>query len=1137
MNSATQSRASHSPEILQSRKTDEMPRRSRTKLRCVHRWIECQAERTPNAVALSFRDVSLTYAALNARANRLARHLRGLGVGPEVLVGLCAERSMAMVVGLLAVLKSGGAYVPLDPSYPADRLAFMLDDARPAVLLTQEDLLERLPASSTRVVCLDRDWATISGEPDGDLPDGAGLHNLAYVIYTSGSTGRPKGAMIHHLGLANYLAWCARAYAVHEGQGAPVHSSISFDLTITALLAPLISGRRVDLLNEDLGVEQLSEALRGSGDYSLVKITPAHLRWLGDQLDPRDAAGRTRAFVIGGEALRPEHIDVWRRHAPETELINEYGPTETVVGCCVYRVPRDRPISGPIPIGRPIANTRLYVMNEHLQPVPIGVAGELYIGGAGVARGYLRRPALTAERFIPDPFAPEPGGRLYRTGDMARWRPDGNLEYLGRADCQVKVRGFRIEPGEIEEALARHPAVREAAVVARDYGLDDRRLLAYVTLEDGSAAPDDTELRRFLRSSLPESMIPSAFVTLERLPLTPNGKVDRDALPEPGANRTRLDTSFVAPRGAVEEEVACVWKEILGLERVGIHDNFFDLGGHSLLATQVVSRLRDASGVEISLRALFDSPTVAGLADRVESLRRGAAPREAAPIEPNARDGPLPLSFSQEALWFLDQLAPGQPTFNVTAAVRITGPLDLVALQRSLDELVRRHESLRTTFVAIDGAPNQVIAPELRIAIEAADLTTLRPEDREAEAQRRAVDDSRRPFDLERGPLIRVSLLRLGEGEHAALLTMHHLITDGWSFGVAADELVALYEADRRGLDSSRPRPPIQYADFALWQRDQLQGGAWAAQIAAWTRRLAGVSPLELPTDRPRPPIRSARGAMRPLTLSPELSEAVRALSRREGVTPFMTLLAAFQVLLGRWSGQDDFAVGSPVANRTRPETEPLIGYFVNMLALRADLSGNPTVGELLARVRAVTLEAFDNQEIPLEILILALQPQRDASRSPLFQVMFVLQNNPLPTAGPADLAFSPLVPDQGTGTSKFDLSLGFEDTPGGFVGSVEFNTDLFGAATIERFSHQYVKVLEFLVAYPGRPLSGLSLLTDAERGRILAWSRAPSSPADAQDPADRPARPGIHGRFEVQARATPDAPALVAEWDSLDDQ
>ena len=1122
MNSATHSRIARSPEIVLPRRPDELTRQSRAKLRCVHRWIEVQAEQTPDTVALTGTGGPLTYAELNARANCLARRLRGLGVGPEVLVGLCAGRSAAMVVGLLAVLKAGGAYVPLDPSYPAERLAYMLGDARPAVLLTQEGLLERLAAWSAPIVCLDRDWETIATEPDGNLSGGAGLRNLAYVIYTSGSTGRPKGAMIHHLGLANYLGWCARAYAVHEGQGAPVHSSISFDLTITALLAPLIAGCRVDLLDEDLGVEQLSEALRCSRDYSLVKITPAHLRWLGDQLDPRDAGGRTRAFVIGGEALRPEHVEFWRRFAPDTVLINEYGPTETVVGCCVYRVPRDRPISGVIPIGRPIANTRLYVLNGNLEPVPVGVAGELYIGGAGVARGYLRRPGLTAERFIPDPFAPAPGGRLYRTGDMARWRADGNLEYLGRVDRQVKVRGFRVELGEIEEALVRHHSVREAAVVTRELGPDDRRLVAYVTLAAGRSQPDDDELRRFLRSSLPDPMIPSAFMALESLPLTPNGKIDREALPDPEGGRTRPDASFVAPRGPIEEDVASAWKAVLRLERVGAYDNFFDVGGHSLLATQVVSRLRDATGVAVPLRALFESPTVAGLAERIEAIRRGAARCEAARIEPAVRIGPQPLSFSQEALWFLDQLAPGQPTFNVAAVVRIAGPLDLGALQRSLDEMVRRHQSLRTTFVAIGGMPHQVIAPDLRIAIDAVDLTSLPPANREAEARRLAIEESRRPFDLDRGPLVRVSLLRLGEAEHAAVLTMHHLVTDGWSVGVAAGELAALYEADCQGLPSPLPELPIQYVDFALWQREQLRSGAWTTAIERWSQRLSGVPPLELPLDRPRPPIRRPRGAMIPVVIPPGLSEAVRAALPARGRHAVHDAPGRLRAAPGPMERPGRLRRRITGRQQDEAGNRALVGYFVNMLALCADLSGNPSGREFLARVREVALEAFEHQEIPLEVLIPALGPRRDASRSPLFQVMFVLQNNAMPDAVPIGLTLSPFDADGGTGTAKFDLSLGFADSPDGFLGSIEFSTDLFEAPTIERFAQQFVKLLEDLVVHPERRLSELSLLSADERREVVAWGHVPSGSAERRDLIDHPELPGIHGRFEAQVARLP---------------
>jgi amino acid adenylation domain-containing protein len=1093
-----------------------------------------QAERSPKTIALASVDETLTYADLNSRANRLAHRLRALGVGPDVLVGLCVGRSADMVVGLLAVLKAGGAYVPLDPAYPAERLAFMLEDARLSVLLTHEAVHGRLPSTAATVISLDRDREAIDQELDTNLPDGAGLSDLAYVIYTSGSTGRPKGAMIHHGGLANYLAWASRAYSVVEGQGAPVHSSISFDLTVTAVLAPLIVGRRVDLLDEDLGIEQLSEALRHNGDYSLVKITPAHLVWLGDQLDPGSAAGRTRAFVIGGEQLTSEHIAFWQRHAPETELINEYGPTETVVGCCIYRVPRDQLISGPIPIGRPIANTRLYVVDRYLEPVPVGAQGELYIGGAGVARGYLNGPGLTAERFIPDPFGGEPGGRLYRTGDLARWRPDGNLEYLGRVDRQIKVRGYRIEPAEIEEALGRHTMVRDAVVVPREDVPGDRRLVAYLVAVAGQPVPVEAELRRFLRSSLPEPMIPAAYVVLQSLPLTPNGKVDREALPTPGRASTEQDGVFIAPRGQVEQAVASIWETVLGRERVGVLDNFFEIGGHSLLATQVVSRLRGRFGVEIPVRALFEAPTVAGLAAQIEQAKSGGARHDAIAIDRVARTGPLPLSFSQEALWFLDQLAPGRPTFNVHAALRVTGPLDPSALERSLDQMARRHESLRTSFVANGGTPYQVITAGLHLALDVTDLRSLPTGDREAEARRRAIEESRRPFDLAQGPLVRVGLLRLADAEHVILLTMHHLITDGWSFSLAAGELAALYAADRLSQSASLAPLPIQYADFARWQRSQLQGGAWQTAVEYWIHRLSGVPPLELPTDRARPPVRSARGELVPLSLSPELSEAVRALCRREAITPFMALLSAFQLVLGRWSGQEDFAVGAPVANRTLPETERLLGYFVNMLALRADLTGNPTVREFLARVRGAALEAFEHQEIPLEVLIPALAPSRDASRSPLFQVMFVFQNNAMPDVGALDVILSPFDADQGTGTAKFDLALGFGDSPQGFVGSLEFNSDLFDRATIDRFSQHYVKILADLTGHADRRLSSLSLLSDADRRQVDAWSHTPAQCTQPSDRIDRGESCTIHGAFEAQVRATPHAPALVADEERL---
>ena len=583
-------------------------------------------------------------------------------------------------------------------------------------------------------------------------------------------------------------------------------------------------------------------------------------------------------------------------------------------------------------------------------------------------------------------------------------------------------------------------------------------------------------------------MIPSAFVVLEALPLTPNGKVDRNALPGPGASGLpRAAAEFVAPRGAAEEIVAAAWASVLGLSEVGALDNFFDLGGHSLLATQVMSRLRDGFGVDVPLRTLFEGPTVAGLAERIEAIRRMGEQRDPSPIRPGHGPGPRPLSFAQEALWVLHQLAPDQPTFNITAAVRVGGPLDLAALGRAVDDLVARHESLRTTFEPVDGRPMMVAASEQTLPLGVIDLAGLAADDRRAEAARHAIAEARRPFDLRKGPLARVVVLRLGESDHAVLLAMHHIMTDGWSFGVAARELAALYEAHRRGLPSPLAPLPIQYADFAAWQREQRQGPAWLEQVEAWRRRLAGVPPLELATDRPRPPVRSMRGALRPFSLPAALSDGVRDLSRAAGVTPFMTLLAAFEVVLSRWSGQDDFAVGSPVANRTRAETEGLIGYFVNMLALRADLAGDPTALELLARVREVSLEAFVHQEIPLEVVIESLAPRRDASRTPLFQVMFVLQNNAMPDAEAVDLTLAPLdLPSPGTGTAKFELTLSFSDTPGAFVGAIEYAVDLFDESTIDRLARHYERTLGAIVADPSRRLSGLALISDEERRLVL---------------------------------------------------
>ena len=750
---------------------------------CAHQLFELQVDRTPQAVALRYLEEidgksveeTWTYHELNQAANRLARHLRKLGIVPEVLVGLCLPRSPQLVVSILAVLKAGGAYVPLDPTYPSERLSFMLEDSQAAVLITHSSLLTRFDLNSSNMVealepgkpailCLDQEWPFLEFEPGDDLDCITEPDNLVYVIYTSGSTGRPKGAMIVHRGLVNYLTWCQTAYPLEEGQGSPVHSSISFDLTITSLFSPLVSGREVKILPEGLGVELLGATLRRdaeqtSAPYSLVKITPAHLQLLGEQLRPDQAAGRTHAFIIGGENLTPEHIRFWINNAPDTALVNEYGPTETVVGCCVYWAPPDsltRYKGGVIPIGKPIINTQLYVLDSHMQPVPVGVHGELYIGGLGVGRGYLNRPELTAEKFIPDPFTNEPGARLYRTGDLVRYRHDGNLDCLGRIDFQVKVRGFRVELGEIEAVIAQYSWIKENVVWVWEEG-GTKNLVAYLVLNPDNMGSNHQELitglRQRLQQKLPDYMVPAAVVILEALPLTANGKVDRKALPQPDLSLMRAGT--VLPRTPEEEIIANLWRDILHLEQVGVLDNFFDLGGHSLLATQVISRVRDAFGIELPLRSLFERPTVAGLANQIDVARRSAMGIVAPPIqalERNPSTGvpvkPVLLSYAQQRLWVLDQLSPNSPLYNIPVALQLTGFLDMEALKAALTQLTRRHEILRTVFKSIAGVPYQLVLTEMDVQLEFHDLSGLPETQRLDQSEQLALEFALRPFDL-----------------------------------------------------------------------------------------------------------------------------------------------------------------------------------------------------------------------------------------------------------------------------------------------------------------------------------------------------------------------------------------------------
>ncbi len=1054
----------------------------------VPRLFEEQVERTPEAVAVVYRDQQITYRELNKRANRIANYLRAQGVGPEVLVGIFLDRSPDMVASILGVLKAGGAYLPLDPSNPKERLAFILEDAGAQILLTHSHLLKLLPDTNLPAVCLDSDWNTIA--PFSAQNPGVALSpgNLAYVIYTSGSTGRPKGTLIHHQGLLNYLMWCKHAYPLEAGQGAPVYSSISFDLTITGLFSPLLVGRRIELIPEEYGIETLSKALQSGTHFSLIKITPAHLELLNQQLANRPFSGRTSAFVIGGENLLAETIAFWQQKAPDTMLINEYGPTETVVGSCVYQIPGDEPLSGSVPIGRPIINTQLYILNSHLQPVPVGVSGELFISGEGVARGYLRRPDLTAEKFLPNPFSGKPGDRMYRTGDLARFREDGIIEFLGRIDNQVKIRGFRIELGEIEAVLSEHPAVREAVVLAREDAPGDRRLVAYLVPKNESL-PGVTELRQFLEEKLPSYQIPSAFVVLDEFPLTPNGKVDRRALPAPEQSRSDLLGQYVAPRTPVEELLATIWSDVLGVDRVGVTDNFFELGGHSLLATQLISRIRDAFQVEIPLNSLFEVQNLGEMASLIETTRQREDGLEMPPLKPIERSGELPLSFSQQRLWFIDQLAPGSPFYNIPIALRLIGDLKVEVLEKSLNEIVRRHEVLRTSFSSRGGKPVLHIEPELQVTIPISDLTDLPETEREEKVQQLAEEEFRQPFDLQKAPLFRARLLKLTDQEHVVLFTMHHIISDGWSINILVEEVASLYQAFVQGKPSPLPELPVQYVDFAAWQREWLKDEILERQLAYWKKQLAGFPPLlELPTDHPRPAVQSFRGGRESVRIPAEIRAGIEKISRQAGATTFMALLAAFQTLLYRYSRQEDILVGSPIAGRRHSEVERLIGFFVNNLVFRTFFSREKSFKEILQQVREAAIGAYEHQDLPFEKLVEELHPVRDLSHHPIFQVMFVMQNIPSQSLELPGLTIRGV--NFRNEMANYDLTLQVQEGAEGYLAEMEYNADLFEAETIRRMLRHFINLLKGIIREPDLPVSRIPMLEEEERYRLLVeWT------------------------------------------------
>jgi amino acid adenylation domain-containing protein len=1061
---------------------------------CVHELFEAQVESRPDATAVVAEEGSLTYRELNERANRLAHYLRGLGVGPEVPVGLCMARSLDALVGLLGTLKAGGVYLPLDPEYPQERLSFMLEDANVSVLLTHQYLLFDLPvaAAASEVVCLDSEWDAVAEHPAVNPASLASTHNLAYVIFTSGSTGRPKGVSVPHGDAARHLRRIRRTFGMTETDRVLQFASLNFDVSVEQLLTPLCCGATV-FLRAPYAFDNPADFFGRVEDERLTVVNVPPPFWGQLTQSPAFVTGEPpatlRLMIVGGDAMPAEALRRWRNSAFRTvRLLNAYGPTETIITAAVFDVPPesepDATLRG-VPIGRGVGGRQLYVLNGAGRACGIGVRGELHIGGL-MARGYLGRPELTAERFVPDAFGSEPGARLYRTGDMVRWTTDGVLEFFGRTDAQVKVRGYRIEVGEVEAAIGEQEWVREVAVAAREGEGGDKRLVAYVVAAEGEEWRVG-ELRDTLREKLPDYMLPSAFVNLATLPLTPNGKLDRRALPEPDAERPELKESFVAAGTPTEEKLVELWAEVLGVSRIGVNDNFFDLGGDSLLATQLMSRVQKTFQVEAALRDFFDAPTIADLAQNIEAAEQVSDRGASSPIRRNEGgdlEVPPPLSFAQERLWFMSRLDPRSPAFNIPASFELKGTLDVSALEQTFGEIVRRHEALRTTFDEVEGAPVQLVNPAQPFSLPVTDLGRLSEPEQRQEVARRSFEEVRRVFDLRESPLVRASLLRLEAARHVLLLTMHHIASDGWSIGLMAREVAALYEAFAARRPSPLAELPIQYADFARWQREWLQGEVLARQLDYWRGQLGGSSlpVLQLPTDRPRPARPNFLGATVDSHVPASLSERLKTLGQQEGATLFMVLLASFQTFLHHYTKQEDIIVGTDLANRNRVETEELIGFFVNLLPLRVRMAGSLEFREALRRVREVTLGAYAHQDIPFDMLVAEFEPERTLSRTPLFQVLFVMQNTPMPRVHLSGLELTQLAPVGET--AKFDLALFVEETDEGLVVKWNYREELFEASTVRRMAEHFRVLLESIAAEPEARLAALELRTPEERAR-----------------------------------------------------
>ncbi|PYJ33551.1 MAG: non-ribosomal peptide synthetase [Verrucomicrobia bacterium] len=1083
--------------------------------KCLHHLFEEQVERTPDAVAVVFEDQRLTYRQLNVRATQLGHYLRSLGVGPEMLVGICVERSLELLVGILGILKAGGAYVPLDPTYPAERTRFVLEDARVPVLLTLQQLRADLGAEipSCTIVCLDTDWETIAEAPTETPHSGVGPQNLAYVIYTSGSTGKPKGVAIEHHSPVTLVHWAQEIFSPEECIGVLFGTSICFDLSVFEMFVPLSRGGKIILAENALQLPDLP----ASGEVTLVNTVPSAINEL---MRRQVLPSSVRTVCLAGEPLVVELVKQVYQFPSVRKVYDLYGPTEAAT----YSTSALRRVNGPRTIGRPFANTQVYLLDQNEQPVPVGLPGQIYIGGDGLARGYLNRPELTAEKFIADPFSSRPGARLYKTGDLARYFPDGNIEFIGRLDHQVKIRGFRIELGEIEAVLCRHPDLSACAVVTQNEGGGDKTLAAFVVGREQSEMSIGT-LRQWLGEKLPDYMIPSRFFVLPALPLTPSGKVDRKALEKMDGVELAAGTDYVPPRNDLESKLAEIWQDVLRRDLVGIHDNFFELGGHSLLAMSIGSQIIRRLNIEIPLRWLLEYPTIEKLARQMES--QPGLSQNNRPIEKSDRRQPLPMSFAQQGMWLLQQTLPDLAAYNVPVAFRLSGRMDRERVRRALQAIVERHEVLRTALVQNGESLVQQVAAAKDVPLPwlEVDLLAVPPSQKQSVLEERLLGEARRPFDLAQAPLWRIVWIKLAEDEHVLGITFHHSIEDERTLRLFFQEWERLYAADGELELAGLPELPVQYADFATWQRQRLTGELLEQQRRYWREQLQELPPvLELPTDMARPIRLSGWGAVYDFRLTGPVVMRLRELAREEGTTLFTVLLTAFQVWLHRYTGQTDVIVSTPITNRERTEIQSLLGLFLNTLPIRVRLDGSSGFRQVLRQVRESLLGAFSHADLPFGQMVEMAVKERAPGYQPLCQVMFVLLEEGLPAFQLDQVQARPLPVE--TRTSKNDLTLFIEAVDEIWNCRFEYATDLFTAETTARMGCHLTELLRSITEDPQKSVSELNLMPAAERHQVLVeWN---------QTEREYPRNKCIHQLFEEQVERTPEAVAVVFEGKSL---